>query len=383
MSQPMPASAQARRLSYVAPIAVVGYIAISAALINFNKHLMSKDTFPYPVYLVMYHSVLTSMFAALAYVCVPSLFPTLSQPAEGGSPVDRRRLAVSAAPIALLFAGQLVLSNTSYMHASVAFLQMMKESNVVWVYLLSVLFAMEVFTWPMAQVLVMLVGATFLSVRGELNFSAIGFTVQAISQVFESLKITTQGLLLAGSGRKMDALTYTLVVMPLCFVALAFLVALFQGLGHLAPGAAPTMGEAFAMPPPATIAKLWPLLLLNGLCACSLNVVSAVLVKSTSAVTFVLTGIAKDVCIVLGGAMVMGEEVSRMQVIGFTLQLMMIAVYSTMKRNPLTFKDGVITGLYRCSTGQLVNEPEAEKASLTPETVTDKAGTKLYGAAKV
>merc|ERR1719277_2253646 len=101
---------------------------------------------------------------------------------------------------------------------------MMKQSNVVLVFLFSLPLALEHFTWPRACVLLFIVGATGLTIHGDMHFSATGFTIQGCSMLCESLKLTLQSYSLSGEGRRLDALTYVLLVAPLVLTALfAFL----------------------------------------------------------------------------------------------------------------------------------------------------------------
>merc|ERR550514_2055549 len=99
----------------------------------------------------MLHSSFSSIMAFMLYLVCPSLFGSLSGPKP--IEVGRRLFLKGALPIALMFSGQLVLSNTAYIHSSVAFLQMMKESNLVMVYILSLFFQLEKFSWRSAALI--------------------------------------------------------------------------------------------------------------------------------------------------------------------------------------------------------------------------------------
>merc|ERR1712032_1428193 len=71
------------------------------------------------------------------------------------------------------------------------------------------------------------------------------------------------------------------------------------------------------MPAWADIAAWWPLILLNACLAYSLNVITALFIKHSSAVAFVLLGIMKDAAIVMAGALILSEDISRLQGFGF------------------------------------------------------------------
>jgi len=243
----------------------------------------------------------------------------------------------SAMPIALTFAINLVLSNTAYVHSDVAFLQMMKEANVVLVYFLSVAVALEIFAWRYVSILAFIIGSTFVSIHGALDFSMTGFLIQGGSQIAECIKITLQALILSSIGKKLDVLSYVLIVLPLCFFFLA------STLGVLA--LMDVQDSAFSMPSWKQFESALPLLVPNALLAFTLNVVITIFMKVSSGVAFVLAGILKDVAIVVISVMFQGEIVTSVQTISFTLQCLGIWVWAMMKMNPDHFDNGMAGGI--------------------------------------
>merc|ERR1719272_313456 len=107
----------------------------------------------------MIHCAFCSLSLLVLRFVVPSLFPSLTDPARRVV-VDRDLILKGALPIALFFSGQLVLSNTAYLHSSVAFLQMMKEANIILVYTFSLMVALERFSWRSIKILICVLVAT-------------------------------------------------------------------------------------------------------------------------------------------------------------------------------------------------------------------------------
>merc|ERR1712072_1023689 len=136
------------------------YIINSAALISFNSYLMQEGRFPYSIVLVTMHMTTCSVMSLITYLIFPSWYPSLSE----SDPVIRSQNLKKAYkvlfPIAFAFAGTLVLSNEAYKHLSVAFLQMMKESNVILVYSMSLLLGLDIWNWTVVKVLALLCLAT-------------------------------------------------------------------------------------------------------------------------------------------------------------------------------------------------------------------------------
>jgi len=313
--------------------------------------LIHKDRFPFAVPLVLLHMAFCTVFTAFLYMVRPSMFPSLTDPTIKVT-IDRG-LILKGFLIAVFFAGQLILSNTAYLHSSVAFLQMMKEANLVLVYVLSLFAAIERFDWRNVRILVVVAIATALTVHGELNFSWQGFAIQGLSQLFECCKIVLQALLLSSAGKKLDSLTYLMLVAPFCFLVLGTVL---LSLIYLAPNEhlrTPTWGDMY---------QWWPHLIINACIAFALNVIIAFFIKLSSAVAFILAGIVKDAMIVFAGCMVFQEVISIFQGIGFLFQLAGIFIYSMVKASPKKFEDGVMSGLatmlcgYNGSASRLAKE---------------------------
>jgi hypothetical protein len=318
----------------------LGYVACSAGLIAYNKYLIHEDRFPYAICLVFIHAIFCSACAGMLYLVMPSLFPSLSDPAKKVE-VDSSLILNGALPIAVLFAAQLVLTNTAYLHSSVAFLQMMKEANLVLVYVLSLMASLEKFSWRSVGILVFIVFATTMTIHGEVNFSWTGFAIQGVGQIFECCKIVLQAMLLSSAGRKLDALTYVLLVMPLCALVLGIGMGLLMAFPH----------SHFLTPEWHHLVQWWPHLLGNACVAFALNVVIALFVKHSSAVSFILAGIVKDAMIVAAGTFFFHEIVSFVQAVGFGLQLSGIMLWSTIKSFPERFNDGIVAGFSSLACG--------------------------------
>jgi hypothetical protein len=303
---------------------------------------MHDDRFPYAVTLVMLHMGFASILSTILFFCCPSLYPSFTDP-DRKVQITARLMLTCILPITIMFSMQLVLSNVAYLHSSVAFLQMMKEANLVLVYVLSLFVMLERFSWRSVFILLFIIAATTMTIVGELKFSYTGFFVQGTSQLFECSKIVLQAVLLSevAGGKKLDAMSYVLIVAPLCFVELF-------GAGCALYYIVPDHSFKGVWP---HLVNWWPYLVANSCIAYALNVVIALFIKHSSAVAFILAGIAKDVVIVSASCMVFSEHISVLQAIGFMLQLCGILVWSMIKTFPDRFEDGFIVGLARTFCG--------------------------------
>lgn len=329
------------------------YIASSAGLIAFNKKIMEADRFPFSAGLGLLHAVFCSLSAWTVFAVKPDLFPSMSNP-EKKVPLDRSLFQNAIVPIAICFSAQIILSNQAYLFADIAFLQMIKESNVIWVYLLSVVCAVEAFGWRQLRLVCLIMMATWVSITGEPHFSLPGFALQASSCAAETIKITLQGVLLTSSGRGLDALSYMLIVMPACAILFSCVFAVCtvsEPYYHIID--IPTMND--------WMTNRWALLA-NACLALTLNFSGMLFIRCSSAVSYVLAGIMKDVMIVASGILFMGHETSSKQVTGFTLQVVLILLWSLVKTFPKAFANGLFDGLRVVFLGKELDPPPLQQA---------------------
>jgi len=320
-----------RNAGCVAVLALL-YMALSSGLITFNKYLMHESRFPYAICIGLAQMSGSTAFNLLLYRLRPALFPSLTDP-ERRIAMDRGFALKILLPIAACFTASLVLSNMAFIHSSVAFLQMMKQSNVVLVYLFSLAVGLERYSHRQVAVLVFIVCATSLTVRGEHRFSGAGFALQAASMVFESMKLTLQNYSLSAVGKKLDALTYVLLIAPL---AAGLIVAIPGALSLLRPTPVWShVPESLLLPPWHLVLEYRWLLAANGCLAFALNVSHAFFIQRSSAITFILSGITlKDILIVGTGAVILGELLNPLQMAGFALQVVGILCWGLLKVGP-------------------------------------------------
>jgi len=308
----LPGPGPASSSSVVKCIGVVTlYIFVSASLINFNKYLMHKDRFPFALALTTFHMITTSVLCSILYCIKPSLYPTMAK-TEG----KRLTLLRWFIPLGLLISIGLSCSNKAYSFCTVAFLQMMKESNVAVVFGLAALAGLQQCTRSKLFVLAWILLGAFLAVRGEVHFVWIGFLIQIASQFGECGK-TVLAEWIMNDGCKLDPLTFTMFQAPICLSILLVMTGL-------------TWDHQVA----TQLKVWWPVLLPNACLAFSLNVMAAVVIKEYSAVTFMLIGLLKDMIIVCGCAVFLGELVVWQQFMGFAICLGGVAFWSLMRIDP-------------------------------------------------
>ncbi|KAG8422205.1 hypothetical protein J3459_010613 [Metarhizium acridum] len=162
------------------------------------------------------------------------------------------------------------------------------------------------------NVLWIVAGVALASV-GEIHFSLIGFMYQMGGIVFEAIRIIMIQVLLSGDGMKMDPLVGLYYFAPVCAV-MNFLVAM--------PSELPTFTWA-------AVSKVGVgMLFLNASIAFLLNVTSVFLIGRTSGLVMTLTGIFKNILLILVSIVIWHTKISFMQTIGYAIALAGLTYYS-------------------------------------------------------
>merc|ERR1711957_39247 len=176
--------------------------------------------------------------------------------------------------------------------------------------------------------------------KGELHLTLIGLVVQFASQIFETVRLLLTEVMLTSAGIRLDALTFTLLVMPCCFLVLV--------LGLMAAQGSAAIGSNFpGLRHPGTedVLRAAPLLLANCANAFALNVFTSLYIKRTSAVTSMVTQLVKDCLIVVASVSVLGEAVTGLQVVGISALMVTCFLYALMQRFPIIYDEhGIVCG---------------------------------------
>lgn len=301
-------------------------------MILFNKFLMHADVFPFPVALATLHSCCSLIFASCLQRLCPSLFPAYARMfgknSELDNPVDLEsqgfiyyrtiKSLLPFAPIAVCGAMCLVSGNSAYRYASVSFLQMVKESHIMFVYILMLLVGLERFKPRMAIVITFVAISAMVAVYGEVYFSWQGLALQLVSGLSGSCQIVLNNMLMSRSRMgKIDPLTLVFCTAPVMMLALLPANALFWD--------------------PSIILRLrqWlPYLACNAMLAFALQISAATLIWVTSGTGYALACVAKDLAIVAAAQTILRESFTLIQVFGFAGSISGMALYSAMKVFP-------------------------------------------------
>ena len=289
------------------------WVSISCCMILMNKAILTSWHFRYPIFLTMWHMFFGTLLTQVLCRKYPAMFKSV---VEGR--VTKEVVVRKIVPIAFFFSLSLIFSNTAYIYLSVSFIQMIKAFTPVNVLLLSYMLKLESNPSAMQMGIVFMIcfGVAMSSI-GELNFNMVGFIYQILGGFCESGRLVLSDRFL--KDLKLDSLSTLYFTAPVCF---CFLFISFMTVEYSTfDRSVLTFGFLIV-------------LVLNGLLAFSLNIAIVLLITNTSALVLTLTGLFKDIMLVLFSVVVFFTPITTIQVFGYSISLYGMNLYKEYKTDP-------------------------------------------------
>ncbi|KAL2135066.1 hypothetical protein VTI74DRAFT_9882 [Chaetomium olivicolor] len=302
VEKPRPAERSVHAIFYIA-----SWIFFSNLTILFNKWMIDGRGFRYPVILTCWHLI----FATIATQVLARTTKLLD--GRKNVKMTGRTYLRAIVPIGLLYSASLVCSNMVYLYLSVAFIQMLKAAAPVAVLLTSWAWGVEEPSLKRFLNILLIVAGVALASFGEIDFSLAGFLFQLGGIVFEAMRLVMIQVLLSGDTQKMDPLVSLYYYAPVCAV-MNVIIAIGSEANNFNP---------------ADLAKAgYGLLLLNAIVAFMLNVSSVFLIGKTSGLVMTLTGILKNILLVIISVLIWHTTISWLQFLGYSIALAGLVYYS-------------------------------------------------------
>ncbi|GAA5910544.1 hypothetical protein JCM6882_008551 [Rhodosporidiobolus microsporus] len=362
-SPPAAGSSTGKRGGLHPGVVILGWIALSTAVIFQNREILVGKHFNYPVTLTTLHLAFQSIATRLLhrftslisgpvpqgeYASVP-LRETGDEDdagSGGGSGSDKAAMerwkrqsvemdwstwAREILPIACLFSLSLVLSNAAYLYCSVAFIHILKSFSPVAILLAAFIFRTKAFSYKLLFIVLVISFGVGIASYGEVAFSPTGFAIQMVAIAVEATRVTLIQLLLSSSSSSsttssssdpsskppkpksslsMSPLKSLYFLAPVCLALNFSFLLLLEGAPALR--AIPRLG-------------LWTVLL-NCSLTFGLNL-SAVMLIGLSAMVLSLSKVVKDVLLVISPALLLGESLTPTQVVGYGIATVGLLVY--------------------------------------------------------
>ncbi|KAJ7100206.1 triose-phosphate transporter family-domain-containing protein [Mycena belliarum] len=304
-SLPIPVSAPKPKPKVSIMVIVPVWMALSVSVILYNNYLYTTLEFKFPVFLVTMHLTFATIGTRILQRTTNLL--------DGTKDINMNKdlFTRSILPIALLFSGSLILSNSAYLYLSISYIQMLKAFNAVAVLLISWVFRIAEPNRKLALIVCTISFGVALTSSGESHFNLLGFLIQAAAVVFEASRLVMIEVLL--HGMKMDPLVSLHYYAPICALINLFFLPFTEGLA-----------------PFYQLARIGPLVLLSNACvAFFLNVAAVFLVGVGSGLVLTLAGVLKDILLVTGSVLLFSAQVSPLQVFGYSIALAGLVLFKT------------------------------------------------------
>jgi len=281
-------------------------------MILFNKAVLDQLKFPYPMFLTTWHMVLATILTQIMARATNML------PAVKEGKVTTTVLLQQIFPVTLFYAVSLVLSNKSYIYLSVSYIQMLKAFTPVAVLIFSFFAGLEKAAMMEVYIVMVICLGVALTSVGESYFSWVGFTFQSLAILAEASRLTMTNILM--KQLKLDPLSSLYYIAPLCSIFIGIACCVFE-LQELPWDRMQTQ-------------EFIGIMLINGGVAFTLNVAVVLLISNTSALVLTLSGIVKDILLVVLSMAIFGSPVTPLQYLGYSVALLGLNLHKEYKKNP-------------------------------------------------
>ncbi|KAI9105557.1 triose-phosphate transporter family-domain-containing protein [Phlyctochytrium arcticum] len=263
--------------------------------------------------------------------------------------MDFKMYTTSILPIGFCFSASLILCNLAYLYLSVAYIQMLKSSTSVMVLVITWVLGVESPSIPIFSKVIIIVTGVAIASSTELQFNWIGTIIQLLGTFAEALRLVLVQQLMRGM--KMDPLTSLYLYAPAC--------ALMNGPAFLYFELRDFSWAAFDR------VGVW-MFLANGLIAFGLNVALVFVLARTSSLVLCLTGVGKDILLILTSVVLFQTPLRGMQVFGYLMATLGLISY----KQPALF-DGHVEKIFlkvfpRCGASALLKYRKLSRTDMVP-----------------
>ncbi|KAF1985457.1 TPT-domain-containing protein [Aulographum hederae CBS 113979] len=305
-ANPMSEKTEPPKASLPAAVYIAAWIGLSSSVILFNKWILHTAKFEFPIFLTTWHLV----FATAVTQIMARTTTTLDS--RRNVPMTGRVYLRAIVPIGVFFSLSLICSNVAYIYLSVSFIQMLKACTPVAVLIVTWTFGMAPPNMKtLANVSLIVLGVIIASI-GEIKFDMTGFVYQVLGLTFEAIRLAMVERLLSSSEFKMDPLVSLYYFAPACAL-MNGAMCLFIELPKMA------MSDIFRV-------GLFTLTANAGV-AFALNVAVVFLIGKTSSLVLTLSGVLKDILLVVASIVFFGDPVSGLQAFGYSIALAGLVYY--------------------------------------------------------
>ncbi|KMZ75621.1 putative sugar phosphate/phosphate translocator [Zostera marina] len=291
---------------------VMSWYSSNIGVLLLNKYLLSNYGFKYPIFLTMCHMTACSVFSYVA-VAVMKITPMQT--------VSSRIQFYKIATLSFVFCGSVVSGNVSLRYLPVSFNQAIGATTPFFTAMFSYIMTVRRESWITYVTLIPVVTGVFIASGGEPSFHLFGFIMCISATAARALKSVVQGILLSSDGEKLDSMNLLLYMSPIAVVILLPTTIIME-----------RNVIGLMMELTNKDIKLIFYLLFNSSLAYFVNLTNFLVTKHTSALTLQVLGNAKGAVAVVVSILLFRNPVSLVGMLGYSLTVIGVILYSESKK---------------------------------------------------
>ncbi|GAA5946879.1 hypothetical protein JCM3775_000935 [Rhodotorula graminis] len=303
---------------------ILAWYCFSTLISLYNKWMFSADhyNFPYPLFVTSVHMLVQWCLSALTLSIFRNLRPqTKPQP---------RDYATKVAPCGMATGLDIGLSNLSLRTITLSFYTMCKSSSLAFVLIFAFLFRLEVPSWRLVGIILIITSGVVLMVSTETQFDAVGMMQVLTASALGGLRWSLTQLLLHKESMGMNNPIATLFwLAPIMGVTLATCSLVFDGWGNV------FSHDEFWGSLGATMQTVCAIVF-PGVLAFMMNITEFGLIQRTSVVTLSVAGIFKEVITIFLSTVLFHDQLTPINISGLCVTIFGIALYNYLKYRQFT-----------------------------------------------
>lgn len=298
-------------------VVVILWMILSAALVIYNKWLFVAGGFPHPLTLTTMH--MCSCFVVFGILSwLPLKFRVIIMP-DVDKEIKWTVYLKGLFPAAVLMALSFGFGNLGFLYATVAFIHMVKPINIVLTSIASFIWGLEIVTSTHCFIVILVCIGVVIAAAGETAFSSIGLICTLVGAASESVKIVILQSVMQ-TNFKLDPMTTIYRLSLIAALGIGILAVIIEQ---------PVKWDELKYP--------WTLAV-NCFAAVILNVLILSVIKKTSAVVFVFSGIFKDIITIAASTALFQAKLTPLEYVGYAVSICGICFYKLYKDNLELFK---------------------------------------------
>jgi len=293
-----------------------------------------KLNFPFPLFTTSTHMLVQFSLASCVLFFIPSLRPRKPIRSDMGqsrheTDVDKPLMTklfylTRIGPCGIATGLDIGLGNMSLQFITLTFYTMCKSSSLAFVLIFAFLFRLEAPTWKLVAIIGTMTLGVVMMVAGEVEFKLEGFILVIAAAFFSGFRWGLTQILLLRNPATSNPFSSIFFLAPVMFVTLVSIAIPVEGFFALVDGLRELGNEHGLLVTPLII--LFP-----GTIAFLMTASEFALLQRTSVVTLSIAGIFKEAVTISAAAIVFGDTMTPINIVGLLVTLVAIAAYNYLK----------------------------------------------------